>query len=181
MVNLKIGAALTVLLLLSTACGDADNVTVKDGGEVVIHLTEYSFTPSTIEVTAGSRVTFVVRNDGKLKHEFMIGRTVRVVDGVKSGFEVDLFEGMEPVVDPAEAVVDMGDGSMSSDTTMAGMAGDGGHGEHGFMIKRGPGEEAAITINIPTDAVGEWEFGCFVEDGAHYEKGMQGTLIVVEG
>lgn len=175
---LKAKAIVLVVALtgLFAACGgDSDNVTVEDGGEVVIHLDEYSFTPSTIQVTAGSTVTFVIRNDGALKHEFMVGRTVRVTDGVKNGFETDFFHDLEPVVVPADAVVDMDATDMTA-TTMGGMA-----DEHGFMIERPSGEQATITVTIPTDAVGEWEYGCFVEDGKHYEKGMQGKLIVVAG
>jgi hypothetical protein len=29
--------------------------------------------------------------------------------------------------------------------------------------------------------VGEWEIACFEDDGTHYEDGMRGTLVVVEG
>jgi uncharacterized cupredoxin-like copper-binding protein len=26
--------------------------------------------------------------------------------------------------------------------------------------------------------VGEWEMGCFEQDGVHYDAGMKGTLVV---
>ncbi len=56
-----------------------------------------------------------------------------------------------------------------------------GHGEdHGFMVMRDPTESATVTITIPADAVGEWDIGCFEEEGAHWDDGMKGKLIVVE-
>jgi uncharacterized cupredoxin-like copper-binding protein len=88
------------------------------------------------------------------------------VDGVKDGFVIDFFHGLEPVVVPAAAVMEMD--AMESDGDMG----------HGFMITRKSNEEARITVTVPADAVGDWEFGCFVEDGGHYEKGMMGTLVV---
>jgi uncharacterized cupredoxin-like copper-binding protein len=167
------------MVALVAACGgDPSTATVEDGGEVVIEASEYQFTPDTIEVTAGSTVTFVIRNTGQLRHEFMIGREVRVTDGAKDGFTMDFFHDLEPVVVPADAVME--DMDMDTDTTMGDMEGD-EHMDHGFMVVRQPDEEASITVTIPEDAVGDWEFGCFVEDGAHYEKGMMGTLTVVEG
>jgi len=164
---LMLGAVVAFVL---TACGGSSTAVVADGGELVIELSEYQFSPSEIQVTAGSTVTFVVRNTGATAHEFMIGRRVRTVDGDLDGFEQDFFAGMEPVVTPADAVVsmeDMGEGM-----------GDMGHG---FMILRAKGEEARITFTVPSDAAGEWSIGCFREDGAHWTKGMQGTLTVVEG
>jgi uncharacterized cupredoxin-like copper-binding protein len=46
------------------------------------------------------------------------------------------------------------------------------------MVMRAPGEKAEITITIPADASGEWIIACFEEDGAHYDDGMHGTLII---
>jgi uncharacterized cupredoxin-like copper-binding protein len=49
---------------------------------------------------------------------------------------------------------------------------------HGFMVMRDPGESAEVTFTVPADASGEWEIACFEEDGAHYDDGMRGTLII---
>jgi plastocyanin len=197
-------AAAALFALVAGGCGDDGSVTVKDGGEVVIDLSEYAFSPSEIHVTAGSTVTFVIRNTGATAHEFMIGRTPRTVDGNLDGFEVDFFHDLDPVVVPADAEMvmdemdmgddmsgddmsgDMGDdmsGDMGDDMSGEDMGDDMGedmHMDHGFMILRSPDEEARLTITIPSDATGEWMIGCFREDGAHWTKGMQATLIVDE-
>jgi len=39
-------------------------------------------------------------------------------------------------------------------------------------------EVTTITFTVPEDKVGEWELGCFQEQGQHYDDGMRGTLIV---
>jgi uncharacterized cupredoxin-like copper-binding protein len=39
--------------------------------EIVIAMTEYGFLPPTIEVTAAERVRLVVRNTGRLEHDFV--------------------------------------------------------------------------------------------------------------
>jgi plastocyanin len=35
-----------------------------------------------------------------------------------------------------------------------------------------------VTFTVPTDKVGTWTFGCFQEQGQHFDDGMEGTLIV---
>ena len=69
------------------------------------------------------------------------------------------------------------------DMHMEGMEMDegGDHAGHGFMVLRQPNETARITITIPLDATGEWELGCFEEDGAHWDDGMKGTFTIVTG
>lgn len=44
-----------------------------------------------------------------------------------------------------------------------------------------PTQTASITFTVTEVSIGEWEFGCFEEDGAHWDDGMKGTLIVEEG
>ena len=39
--------------------------------EIVVAMTEYGFLPPTIEVTAAERVRLVVRNIGRLEHDFV--------------------------------------------------------------------------------------------------------------
>jgi hypothetical protein len=37
-----------------------------------------------------------------------------------------------------------------------------------------------IEFTIPEDRVGEWEMGCFEDNGTHYDDGMRGKVIIVE-
>lgn len=48
----------------------------------------------------------------------------------------------------------------------------------GSMIMMDPGAEATLTLTIPPDKTGVWVFGCFQEEGLHFDSGMRGLLIV---
>jgi hypothetical protein len=49
---------------------------------------------------------------------------------------------------------------------------------HGGMVMLDPGRETTLTMTIPEDKVGTWVFGCFQENGLHFDDGMRGLLIV---
>ena len=51
-------------------------------------------------------------------------------------------------------------------------------GPHGAMVMLNPTAEATLTLTIPSDKVGTWVFGCFQEEGLHFDSGMRGVLIV---
>ncbi len=44
------------------------------------------------------------------------------------------------------------------------------------MVMRDPGESAEVTFTA--GHVGEWQIGCFEDDGAHWGDGMLGKLVV---
>jgi plastocyanin len=177
-----------VLAMLVTACGGGE--TVADGGEVTITMSEYQFEPSEIHLTAGTTVTFVLKNEGEKDHEMMAGREVHVEDGIPHGFETDFFGTVDDLtIDPPDAQeMEMeGMGDMSSDTTMGDMASDttmgdmgGEEMDMGVMVVREPTQTARITFTVTDASVGEWDFACFEEDGAHYDDGMKGKIIVEE-
>ncbi len=48
----------------------------------------------------------------------------------------------------------------------------------GNMIMMDPISEVVIEFTVPEDKVGTWIFGCFQEDGLHFDAGMRGLLIV---
>lgn len=191
-------AAVLVALLLG-ACGGGE--TVADGGEVTIVMSEYQFEPSEIRLTPGTTVTFMLSNEGEKDHEFMAGQEVAIEDGIPHGFESDFFDTVDNlVIDPPDALetsmegmegMDMGSdttmGDMASDTTMGDMEGDEDHSEGeehmdmGVMVVREPTQTATITFTVTEASIGEWDFGCFEEDGAHWDDGMRGTIIVEEG
>lgn len=41
-------------------------------------------------------------------------------------------------------------------------------------------ETARITFTVTEASTGEWEFGCFEEDGAHWDDGMRAIIVVEE-
>lgn len=182
-----------VLGLLVVACGEGSSA-LGDGDELTISMFEYEFEPSEIVLKAGTTVTLVLMNEGGTDHELMAGREVRMEDGVPHGFETDFFDTVDDlVIDPPDALETemegMGDESMGdmSSTTMGDMSGttmgdmsDDEHMDMGVMIAREPTESARITFTLTEDSVGEWDFGCFEEEGTHWEQGMRGTITVEE-
>jgi plastocyanin len=130
-----------------------------------IEMSEYAFSPDTIEVKVGQEVTFELINIGLIEHELMIGRNVMMDHNRPSGYMVDLFESanVEPMV--------MG-GSVPHEDA---------HGDihQGFMIfLEKTGDQASMTFTVTEEMVGEWEIGCFLLEGVHYDSGMVGKFIV---
>lgn len=146
--------ALTVVLL-SACAGSPQPV------EFTVEMSEFAFSPNTFEVQVGQEVTFHLVNNGALEHEFMLGRETMMMDGMPGGYEHNMFEGEEPEVMGGEAHHEMGDM------------------DHGFMVSipRG-GEDASLSFTVTEDMVGEWEIGCFLDGGSHYQQGMHATLTV---
>ncbi len=84
-------SALTTALLLLTACGGG----AGDGDEEVrtveiAALDELAFEPSEVRVEVGETVRFVVRNEGQVSHEFVLGD-----EEVQEAHEMAAAEGME--------------------------------------------------------------------------------------
>ncbi len=53
-----------------------------------------------------------------------------------------------------------------------------GHAGHsGAAVSVQSGGQVQLVLDVPTDAVGVWEIGCFVE--GHYEAGMHATLTIL--
>jgi len=54
---------------------------------------------------------------------------------------------------------------------------DGATADHGAHILVEPGGEVTLRLQVPTDASGSWEIGCFLS--GHYEAGMLAPLTIV--
>lgn len=82
--------------LLATACGGSEETV-----QVEVTLAEFSIRPAVGEIEAGE-VTFVVTNDGKEPHEFVIIKSdlpageLPVVEGEVPGDRVNLIDAIEP-------------------------------------------------------------------------------------
>lgn len=205
-----LASALVLLVVLLGASGPGSAAVLAAGQEIEpvridITLSEYSFAPEPLRIPAGRPVTLVIRNAGRVPHEFMAGREVAGND-----FRQDLFadlhvniEQLEQGVaghgdhdDHAEADehgaghdVDAGHDHAAEHDQGAGHdhdaahdapddgahAHDAGHA-HGTMVEAAAGEIFLMTFTLPEDRRGEWSTGCFLS--GHYEAGMHGTLIV---
>lgn len=149
-------------VLLLAACSE-QQAHIFEPVRVTIAMDEYTFTPGQIELKVGQEVTFHLVNNGAVAHELMIGRDVSRLNNRPHGYEQDLFElaREHPVI--------------------------GGSGEHdhstmlhsGFMILIPPSTEpASLTFKVTENMAGEWELGCFEQDGVHYDAGMKAILVI---
>ena len=132
-----------------------------------LEMSEYAFTPNTIEAKVGQEVTIKLVNKGVLEHEIMFGRDVMMINNQPDNFQTDMFQ-MAKVTPQLmqESTEDMSASMHGTDHT-------------GFMIVLPKtGDEATLTFIVTEDMLGEWEFGCFSQEGVHYNAGMQGKFIV---
>ncbi len=143
------------------ACAQATSEPVS----YTIEMSEFAFSPSTVEVKVGQPVTLEVINNGSLEHEIMFGQQVTLMENRPNGYMTEMFTSAG--VDPE---------TMMGTDTMEGM-----HEEShsGFMVVLPEtGDRATITFTPTEKMVGEWEMGCFEQEGVHYDAGMKGTLVV---
>jgi uncharacterized cupredoxin-like copper-binding protein len=161
---IRVGKAslITVLLaLLLIACSQA----TPEPATFRIEMTEYAFEPSEIQVQVGQEVTLELVNLGELGHELMIGREVAMMEGKPAGYEVDMFEtaGVEP-----EVSGDIGHEHQEEEEMHMGTM---------FVVEE-KGHEATVKFTVTKDMEGDWEMGCFEQEGVHYTAGMVGNFIV---
>ncbi len=133
-----------------------------------IEMSEYAFTPNTIEAKVGQQVTLELVNKGTLEHEIMFGRDVMMMDNRPDGFQTEMFQmaNVEPQVMMQEGMSGMGESGQGADHS-------------GFMvILPKTGAKATLTFTVTKDMQGEWEIGCFSQEGVHYNAGMKGKFVV---
>lgn len=130
-----------------------------------VEMTEYAFNPASIEVQVGQEVTLELVNLGTLEHEIMFGRNVMMMENRPAGYQEDMF-----AVGGVEPQVDMMAGEMGEEEE---------EGHTGFMVVLPKtGDMASLKFVVTQEMVGEWEMGCFEQDGVHYDAGMKGRFIV---
>ncbi len=154
-----------VFSLTLAACSATPDPIVID-----LELGEFSFSQTEIQLMVGQEVTINLTNVGNLDHEFMIGQSMMEMEGHPAHYMTELFDtaGVEPMVMMKE---------------MEGMEHDMDHGDMdlGFMVSV-PLSDATttLTFTVTEDMVGTWEYGCFLQEGVHYEQGMIGTLTITQ-
>jgi len=155
-------ACLIICTGFLVACGKQPAEPVS----IDVEMSEYAYSPSTLEVIVSQEVTINLSNVGVLEHELMLGRQVDVQDGKPNGYQQDMFEvsGVEPVITGSVA------GGESTDDHM--------HENPGVMVVLPSGQAGSIKFLVTREMVGEWEMSCFSQDGVHYTAGMVGKLVV---
>jgi plastocyanin len=148
--------------------------------EMSINMTEYAFEPADLEFQVGQEVTLHLTNSGALEHEIMFGREVMMMDGMPNGYMDDMFEsaGVEPVV----SVEESGETTHQEEEHTEGdehSEEEDDHAHSGFMVKVPVSQDIyTMSFTVTEDMVGEWEIGCFLLEGVHYNSGMVGKLTV---
>ncbi|MEW5957032.1 MAG: cupredoxin domain-containing protein [Chloroflexota bacterium] len=111
--------------------------------------------------------------------EMQMGGTETKEEGMQMGEGMPVEEGMEMKAEEMQ----MGETGMKEEGARIVL--EGVHTEAmemdahgGGMVMLNPTQESTIVMTIPADKVGVWEFGCFQEEGLHYDDGMRGVLIV---
>ncbi|MCS5703286.1 MAG: hypothetical protein NZ847_11805 [Acidobacteria bacterium] len=142
---------------------------------IEVTLDEYSFFPDPLRIPAGREVTLVIRNVGRVSHEFMAGREPEGND-----FRQDLFGGLHVNIEEVDRT-EAGHAHQADTPSHAEENADDAHAhgeghEHGTMVEARAGQTFVMTFTLPEDRRGEWTTGCFLS--GHYEAGMHGTLIV---
>ena len=149
-------------IVVLTGCAQATPEPVS----FTLDMKEYAFEPAEIEVKVGQQVTLELVNSGVLAHEVMFGRNVMKDNNRPHGYEIDMFETAK-----VQPMLTAADGSM--------MEASHEEGHEGFMVVlEKTGDKALMTFEVTEDMVGEWEMGCFEQDGVHYDAGMIGTFTV---
>ena len=133
-----------------------------------IDMTEYKFNPAQIEVKVGQVVTLELVNSGQLAHEIMFGKMVMRENNRPYGYMTDMFT----VANVMPTVTDASGAPMEPSHE---------EGHEGFMVVlEKTGDRANLTFEVTKDMVGDWEMGCFEQDGVHYDAGMIGTFSVTQ-
>ncbi len=180
----KIGwkVLLVAVPLIFAACGSQ---APPEPLELAIDMTEYTFEPGDLDFQVGQEVTLNLTNSGTLEHEIMFGREIMMTDGRPNGYKVDMFEaaGVEPEVSMEMADEEHTEGyehteeeehSEDEEHTE-----EDEHAHSGFMVKVPVTHDIyTMSFTVTEDMVGEWEIGCFLLDGVHYDSGMVGKLTV---
>ena len=151
-----------LIALLLVACGGSSPEAVSYD----INMTEYAYAPENLEFKVGQEVTLNLTNSGQLQHEVMFGRQVMQMDNRPAGYMEDMFEvgGVEPEVNQ------VGEPEHEHDEEM----------HEGFMVALPLDGTGTIKFTATKEMLGQWELGCFEQDGVHYDAGMKGRVTVTE-
>jgi plastocyanin len=186
---------LVTIPLILAACGSQSP---PEPLEMTIDMKEYAYTPADLEFQVGQEVTLHLTNSGALEHEIMFGRDVMMTDGLPNGYMVDMFEtaGVEPEVSVEMSDEEHTEGDEHSEDEEhtegdehieeeehmeEGEDMEDEHAHSGFMVTVPVSHDTyTMSFTVTEEMAGEWEIGCFLLDGVHYNSGMVGSLTVKE-
>ena len=155
------GIIAAFVFLLAACGGEAPEAVSFD-----INMTEYTFSPERLSLKVGQEVTLNLSNAGQLQHEIMFGREMMKMENRPAGYMEDMFEagGVEP------EVTQEGEPEHEHEEMM----------HSGFMVALPTDGTGTMKFIVTEGMLGEWEMGCFEQDGVHYDAGMIGSVSVTQ-
>ncbi len=137
---------------------------------IEVTLNEYSFSPEPLRIPAGRPVTLVIRNIGRVPHEFMAGREVAGND-----FRQDLFADLHVNIEPVG--VGHGDGDHGDHDGHGDLAEHAGADEHAAGHDADAGHDHAVGHDVA--AGHDHDAAQDADDGghAHGEGHVHGTMV----
>lgn len=190
-----LGAGVAALVLVAAGIAWSAAKTPPIGPlQTTIVMTDYQFAPNHLTWHAGDRVTLTVVNESQAQppkpHEIMFGRGPMEEEGPfgpvqGDGFQTALLSGVALDIEQgSDLTMLMAPGSQLSGvdpmSVLTPEAREMGMGEmmNQFMAVFSPGASLTFSFTVP-DTPGDWEFGCFQQDGQHFLNGMQGTITIL--
>lgn len=164
---LALAAMLMGLLMAVPAAFAQDNMQFDETYN--ISMKNYSYTPNEMTWHVGDLVKITLTNESTDKeHEMLVGKDVNYStddfgNKYPDGWQTTLFESMDQVT--------FGEG-----TGIAELRADG----PGTVALDTKGGTVSFWFKVP-DKKGDWQFGCFEEDGSHFgDHNMYGTIHIVD-
>ena len=157
-----VAGLLAAFLFILAACGGG----TPEAASFDIDMAEYSYSPEKLNFKVGQEVTLNLSNSGQLQHEVMFGRETMKMDNRPAGYMVDMFEsaGVEP------EVTQVGEPEQGHEEEM----------HSGVMVALPIDGTARMKFTVTEEMLGDWEMGCFEQDGVHYDAGMTGMVSVTQ-
>jgi uncharacterized cupredoxin-like copper-binding protein len=135
--------------------------------QVTITLRDFKMEPADIQLHVGEDVALTLRNEGRVAHEWLIGKGV-VRTPQEKGFQIDLFALLGPTIEGRQySLEQVGRRPPGRDERAT-------RTSTGLLVQ--PGGEVKLRFTVPPTASGDWEVGCFFP--GHYESGMKGTMAI---
>jgi plastocyanin len=192
--ELAAAAGVALLALAASALWAAARTPVLGPNEYQIVMDDYSYSPNRLSWSPGETVTLTIVNRSSSRpgapHEIMFGRVPLREPGPFGPIQGDGFE--DQFLDGATVELLAGNGVSMVMAETAGLTGVDPMSLMGpgmdmtgpamrmgmdFMAVVDPGGSLRLSFTVP-DRPGDWEFGCFQQDGQHYLNGMKGVLTV---
>ncbi len=164
--------SLLVMVIALMTLSSARAASAASVHKVTLVLREFTFRPVTIQLRVGEEVELILRNEGKVAHEWAAGQDI-LSSLTEKGFHKDLVALLKPRVTGRSYDLEKVSTSVNASKEAA-------EGETGKMISTEvdvqPGGVATLRFKVPASAKGEWQMACFLV--GHYESGMKGTLVI---